>query len=159
MSFAVHFVPADRVGQPVPPAATAEHEQLTADERATWQGLEPKLVALLGSQVHELAETPYAAQLVHEPLGLLVTWMHGDYQLSIPFWTGNANAATFELLGRIVRLIEDETGLVGIDSIEHRRFSDDPTAVSEDFAGIAQGYAGASDQQSLLGWLLHKLRR
>lgn len=157
MSFAVHFVPADRAGR-APQASAAEPAQLTADERATWKTLEPKLVALLGSEVHELAQTPYAAQLVHEPLGLLITWMHADYQLSIPYWTGNATGTTFDLLGRVVRLIEDETGLVGVESIDQRRFSDDPAAVAEDFAGIAQGYAGVSDQQSLLGWLLHKLR-
>lgn len=166
MSFAVHFLPAEVAASPQafgdPDADVDDDDQpaeLTADEIATWAALHPVLVPLLPAGAHDLAETGFSRQLVHEPSGLTISWLHDDYQVELPYWSRNATAAIFDALGRICEAIEAQTGLVGVDDVSERRFLADPEGSLASFGAVASGFAEAMDGQSVFGWVRNKFRR
>ena len=160
MSFAVHFLTADTAALPEPlgdPDDDSEDDDapapLSADEIAAWNGLHPVLLQLLPAGSHDLHRTAFSRQLVHEPTGLIVTWAHDDYQVSLPFWSVNASTETFDTLVRVTEAIESATGLVGVDEISQGRFLDHHTEVAESFRAIAAGFEEAMERQTVLGWL------
>ena len=166
MTFAVHFLPPDVAAsaQPFgdPDAEVAKEAAPTAlseNELATWNRLQPILVELLPTGTHELDATEYSRQLVHEPSGLMVSWLHDEYQVEVPYWSKNATAEIFDALTRISETIEADTGLVGVEETSERRFLDDPDDARANFGAVAEGFAEAMDSQSVLGWLKERFRR
>ncbi len=165
MSFAVHFISAAAAAAPHPfgdPDVDEPDEQptdLSADEIATWDRLHPTLVSLLPAGAHDLAANQYSRQLVHEPSGLSVTWLHEDYQVSVPYWSQNATAEMFEALSKVTEAIESETGLVGVDETSERRFLDERESSLATFSAVAGGFEQAMERQTVFGWLRDKFRR
>lgn len=166
MTFAVHFIPAAAAASSQPfgdPGAGGEGDDqptaLSADEIATWDRLHPILVPLLPSGSHDLGSTEYSRQVVHEPSGLMISWLHDEYQVEVPYWSQNATAEIFDALTRITEAIEADTGLVGVEETSERRFLDDPDGALANFGAVAEGYAEAMDSQTWLGWLKERFRR
>ena len=157
MSFVVHFVAADTAALPDPLEADedASHPpaELTAEEIATWDALHAQLVELLPAGSHDVTQNHFSRQLVHDRSGLLVSWTHGDYEASLPFWSVNASPQRFDTLVRLVEAIESATGLVGVDEISQARFLDHHAEVAALFAAIADGFEEAMESQTVLGWL------
>ena len=166
MTFAVHFIPADAAASPQPfgdpEAEVDDNDQptaLSADEIATWDRLHPVLVPLLPAGTHDVGETEFSRQLVHEPSGLMISWLHDEYQVEVPYWSQNATPEIFDALTRISETIEADTGLVGVEETSETRFLDDPDGALANFGAVAEGFAEAMDSQSLLGWLKERFRR
>lgn len=162
MTFAVHFLTADQAAADQPLGLKddeAAPHTLTADEIEMWNRLHPTLVALLPPGGHDLAETEFARQLVYEPAGLLVVWNHDDYQVSVPYWTKNSAAPTFDLLARIAQAVHEKTGLVAVDEVTQEPFLDHVAEAAANFEAVSKGFAEAMDQQSLWGWIKAKFSR
>ena len=166
MTFAVHFLPADLAasshpfGDPdVDVGGDDQPTALSEDEIATWNRLHPILVPLLPSGAHDLGETAYSRQLVHEPSGLMISWLHDEYQVEVPYWSRNATAEIFDALRQITEAIEAGTGLVGVEETSERHFLNDPDRALSDFGAVAEGYAEARDSQTVLGWIKERFRR
>lgn len=167
MSFVVHFLPAETAAGPDPLGAAdgtrdadSSHE-LSTREIETWDALHPALTGVLPQGSHEVAANRYSRQLTHDKTGLTVTWTHGDYRISLPFWSLNASTDTFDTLVRLTEEIESATGLVGVDEISKARFLDHAAEVSASFAAIADGIEEAMERQTVLGWvrsLFHRNR-
>ena len=157
MSFVVHFVAAATAALPDPLEADqdAPHPpaELTSEEIATWDRLHAQLVELLPAGSHDITQNHFSRQLVHDRSGLLVSWTHGDYEASLPFWSVNASPETFGVLVRVTEAIESATGFVGVDEISHARFLDHLEDVKASFEAIADGFEEAMDSQTVLGWL------
>ncbi|MFT4294440.1 MAG: hypothetical protein QM582_03400 [Micropruina sp.] len=161
MSFVVHFVADAALPDSPESQDDSAHPSvpLSAEEIATWERLHPALIALLPAGSHDVAANRFSRQLVHERSGLLVTWAHEDYQASLPFWSVNASADTFDVLVRVTEAIESETGLVGVDEISRARFLDHHAEVAESFRAIADGFEEAMDSQTVLGWVRNLFHR
>lgn len=165
MSFVVHFLSAATAASPDPlgaacdPRPTDSPTALSTEEIAAWDEVHPALIAVLPEGSHDVAETRFSRQLVHDRTGLMVTWAHQNYQASLPFWSVNASGGTFEVLARVTKTVESHTGLIGVDEISRARFLDHHAEVAASFGAIADGFEEAMDSQTVLGWVRNLFHR
>lgn len=152
MSFVVHFVPADAPVAPESTATADEPVELTDAELAGWDDVHRAVLAVLPADDYDLDATPFSRQMAQRDTGLQVSWQHGEYQASLPFWSANATSGAFDALVGVTEAIEAASGLVGVDEISGGRFLDHQQ-VADSFAAMAEGFEEAMEQQTLLGRL------
>lgn len=109
----------------------AEGSPLSAEQKAVWAALEPRLRALLPTPEAETQVSDQFAQLLYEPWGLIVSCFPEEFALTVPYWVGNPSADVIATMTQLAREIEGETGLVAWDPQTAKRFlgsADEATA-------------------------------